>query len=343
MVIINKRFSILSGEHSQLSRFFEDAGILAFIGPMASEKTMKLISRLYAFKSFADQSPPKEEIVITGIKNKIDNRVLIEEGAFIESRIGKFPAIVTSTPFDWIKQKYSKEKVFVLGISDAQFFPYQQMKDLIEFTKKKRNIHLIIEGLNLNFRGEPFAHSDFKGTMYTTLSLIPRQNISKLTAFCNYCGNEGAEYTVRWFDYSGTLKPVPVYDRLVRVGSDSLENNGNDEILGIKNPKISYGACHEDEFIEMQKQSKIYEWLAVYNTCKLSSQIGEFSLEYLGERFSKLMPERVFQQIIRRFLEEKIITFKGLEERVNEILTNPPSEAELNQMMTKKAYWIKKY
>ena len=346
MIVTKTNPSILRGEHKLLSSHFKGISIFAHTGPMASSKTTEMIKRLNLIRSFAELNPPKEEMIITGIKNTIDNRILNEGGSIIESRISGFPAIITDTPLDWLQKEYSKEKVYVLGIADAQFFSFQQLKGLIEFTKQKENIYLILEGLDLNFRGEPFAHSDFKGTMDNTLSLIPAPNVFHQTSYCNLCGYNGATHSVRTYEKDGHLKPVPIFDKLIRVGSGSLENNGNDAILGIKNPKISYGALHGHEFrATQQKECYSTEWFAVYNHCRLYLENnGSKPLKEVENTFHKLMPPEIFNQIMSRLFEERVITAKGLEDRIKEVgLTGTFTEQDLEKAYGSQAKWIKQY
>jgi len=95
----------------------------------------------------------------------------------------------------------------VVGIDEAQFFD-QEILDVVE-ELVKRNIRVIVAGLELDFRGEPF------GSM--PILMAKAEDVTKLQAICMVCG-EAASRTQRLVDG----KPARYDDPIVIVGAAEM-------------------------------------------------------------------------------------------------------------------------
>lgn len=161
-------------------------------GCMFSGKTEELIRRVRR----AEMAKQKVRVV----KPKIDNRY---DKAYIVSHSGvKFTAFCTDHP-EWILSE-SINSVQVVAIDEGQFFAdsiVNVAERLVSLGKR-----VIIAGLDLDFRGEPF------GPMPTLLARADK--VDKLTAICMQCGEE-ATRTQRIV--SG--KPAHYCDPVILVGA----------------------------------------------------------------------------------------------------------------------------
>jgi thymidine kinase len=135
-------------------------------GSMFSGKTEELIRRLKRAK-YANQ---RVEI----FKPKIDTR-------YDEVQVVSHDAnAILATPIDnSSKLLENTEGVNVIGIDEAQFFD----TGLTEVCQKlaMRGIRVIIAGLDMDFRGEPF------GPIPSLLAVA--EYITKVHAICPHCGN----------------------------------------------------------------------------------------------------------------------------------------------------------
>ncbi len=315
MVVVRAKKSILRGEHPQLSNYLPEERLKVWVGPMGSGKTTHLLSAIAMINSYSAETPTEEEIVMIPLKSPLDKgRFENGSASSIEGRLGgTIDALVTDDPYktvvDVINEKgglRNDKYVYIISLSDAQFSGFESIKDLIKLVKANENIFFYLEGLDLSFRGEPFPHRDFKGTMYDTIALFPPGSIEYLTADCAICGTPGATHTFRKIQYNGNLPEwVPFYDKLFRVGSHiPLELHEEDpRASGHKGEKITfnYGACHPHEF----KIPGRDEWYLLYSLIKHSAHA--LDLNELEKTAVKGMEKETFNEIIESFQEEKII------------------------------------
>lgn len=135
-------------------------------GSMFSGKTEELIRRLKRAK-IANQ---KVEI----FKPRVDSR-------YDEAKVVSHDAnYILSTPLDSSAQLLElTDGVNVVGVDEAQFFD----EDLPMHCQQLalRGIRVIVAGLDMNFRGEPF------GPMPNLLAVA--EYITKVHAICQHCGN----------------------------------------------------------------------------------------------------------------------------------------------------------
>lgn len=162
-------------------------------GPMFSGKSEELIKRLRRAKVAQKQ--------IATFKHSFDTERTNTEQ--ITSHNGNIiDAISISNSQDIFK--YVTPATQVVGIDEIQFFSKDIISVVMELLNAKK--HVILAGLNLDFRSIPFA------PMPTLIAIA--DEIVKLTAVCNDCGND-AYFSQRMIN--GT--PAPFDSPVVLVGA----------------------------------------------------------------------------------------------------------------------------
>jgi thymidine kinase len=126
-----------------------------------------------------------------------------------EVQVFKPTIVFNATPIQKPKQILEKldMKTTVVGIDEAQFFD-ESITEVVE-TLADRGIRVIIAGLDLNFKGEPF------GSMPILMARAER--VEKLQAICMVCG-EPASRTQRLVNG----KPARIDDPIIIVGASEL-------------------------------------------------------------------------------------------------------------------------
>lgn len=181
------------------SKYQKKGRLEVICGSMFSGKSEELIRRLRRAE-YAKQN------VLT-IKHKIDNR---SQNATILSHDGNerlaFAIDNQTHNLDKILELANKN-IDVVGIDEIQFFP----QEILSIVRKliERGKRVIVAGLDLDFRGEPF------GIMPTLLSIA--DSILKLKAICVKCG-QVAYHTQRLIDG----KPARYNDQIIIVGAKEL-------------------------------------------------------------------------------------------------------------------------
>lgn len=165
-------------------------------GSMFSGKTEELMYRLrraeYAKKN-----------VIT-IKHKIDNRgsyscIVSHDGAQRKA----YPITSCEEGLKTLIELGSNQSVDVVGIDEIQFFPEEAIPIIRRMVDEGTRV--IVAGLDLDFRGEPF------GIVPVLMALA--DEVTKLRAICMECGDE-ANFTQRLIDGN----PAKFDDPLILVG-----------------------------------------------------------------------------------------------------------------------------
>jgi thymidine kinase len=141
-------------------------GVLeVFCGPMKSGKTREVIHRV-------DKLQYMEDFTLLVVKPSIDTR-----DATVRSRFGKLSVDCefVDDPVE-ILELFGNQQVVV--IDEANFFN----EDIVRIVQELlvRDVHVIVAGLDLDFRGEPF------GSMPTLLALA--DEVHKLTGVCDVSG-----------------------------------------------------------------------------------------------------------------------------------------------------------
>lgn len=177
---------------------FEAKGQLEVIcGSMFSGKTEELMRRL-------NRAEYAKQNVLT-IKHQIDQR---KSKTSITSHNGRerlaFMIDNNSESLDKILELANKN-VHVVGIDEVQFFPKEIVGIICQLVEKGKKV--IVAGLDLDFRGEPF------GIMPLLLSIA--DSITKLKAICVECGKD-AHHTQRIING----QPAKYSDPIILVGAE---------------------------------------------------------------------------------------------------------------------------
>jgi len=172
------------------------AGLIEVIcGSMFSGKTEELIRRLVR----ATIAKQKVEV----FKPAIDIRYAVEK---VTSHMGSdFDAIPVEKAAD-IRERVDDETT-VVAVDEAQFFD-QEIVDVAQ-ELAARGVRVIVAGLDLDFRGEPFGP--------IPVLMAKAEKVDKLHAICMTCGNE-ASRTQRLVNG----KPARYDDPVVIVGASEL-------------------------------------------------------------------------------------------------------------------------
>ena len=143
-------------------------------GPMFSGKSEELIRRLRRAMI------AKQRVI--AFKHSIDVRPTVEYIASHDGKKTKAHAIDTIEHMN----KFLVPDIEVIGIDEAQFFSYRLVAIVHHLVREGK--HIIVAGLELDFRGLPF------GCMPTLMALA--DSVTKLHAICTVCGAE-AHFTQR--------------------------------------------------------------------------------------------------------------------------------------------------
>ena len=164
-------------------------------GSMFSGKTDELIRRLVR------ATIAKQKVQV--FKPAIDVRYAVEK---VTSHTGAdFDAIPVERAAD-IRDRIETDTT-VVAIDEAQFFDSEVVEVAQELAG--RNVRVIVAGLDMDFRGEPF------GPLPTLMAKA--EKVDKLHAICMICGNE-ASRTQRLVNG----KPARYDDPVVIVGASEL-------------------------------------------------------------------------------------------------------------------------
>jgi thymidine kinase len=164
-------------------------------GSMFSGKTDELIRRLVRAKI------AKQKVQV--FKPAIDVRYAVEK---VTSHAGSnFEAIPVERAAD-VREKLDADTT-VVGIDEAQFFDPEIV--LVAQELASRGVRVLVAGLDMDFRGEPF------GPMPTLMSMA--ENVDKLHAICMVCGDD-ASRTQRLVNG----KPARYDDPVVIVGASEM-------------------------------------------------------------------------------------------------------------------------
>lgn len=161
-------------------------------GSMFSGKTEELIRRL-RLAQYA-----KKNVLI--FKHSLDKRQTLE---FIASHNGsKLSAVPTDDPK--LITQFATEAVTVVGIDEVQFFS-PTIVDVIQNLVNDGK-HVIVSGLDLDFRGIPFT--------FMPVLLTLADTITKLRAICMHCGKE-AHFSQRIVNN----QPAKFDDPIIMIGA----------------------------------------------------------------------------------------------------------------------------
>jgi thymidine kinase len=175
-------------------------------GPMFSGKTDELIRRLHEFAGHG--------LRVTAVKSSTDTRHA--PGSLVSHAGARYPANEIDRAEDLGDLSGQSD---IIGLDEAQFFD-ETLVDVV-LRLRERGSHIVIAGLDFDFRREPFA----------TVMALSRvaDSIETRTATCAICG-EPAEFTQRL----AKGRPAAIADARFRVGG-----------VGLYEPRCR--SCHEAE------------------------------------------------------------------------------------------------
>ena len=164
-------------------------------GSMFSGKTDELIRRLVR------ATIAKQKVQV--FKPALDDRFALEK---VTSHAGAYYDALPVEKARDIRANVDRETT-VVAVDEAQFFDEEVV--LVAQELAERGIRVIIAGLDMDFRGEPF------GPM--PLLMAKAEKVDKLHAICMVCGNE-ASRTQRLVNG----KPARYDDPVVIVGASEM-------------------------------------------------------------------------------------------------------------------------
>jgi thymidine kinase len=200
-------------------------------GSMFSGKTEELMRRL--------RRAEYAKLNVLTIKHKVDSR---SGHAYIASHDGRerlaFAFDNAATSVNRILDLANKN-IDVVGIDEIQFFPKEMLPVVCQLVERGKRV--IVAGLDLDFRGEPF------GIIPTLLTIA--DHILKLKAICVKCGKE-AYHTQRILNG----KPADYDDPTILVGAQEYyEARCRDCFRINKNP------AHAEEHLVCHKTARMKE------------------------------------------------------------------------------------
>jgi len=189
--------------------------IEAFLGPMASGKSTLAVMYITIFREFANQLNCKIDV----FRPTIDSRAQMSRLGIDRSTgfIGVDPIRIETAQeiLDYTAKKACFGKRRVMLFDEPEFLD-SAFINVVEQLRKQGHLP-ILSLLDTNFRGEPFAFSDYAATTEDLLRTIPDRNkhYSRL-AKCRIC-RQTADYSHRLING----QPAPYYDPLRVIDSDA--------------------------------------------------------------------------------------------------------------------------
>ncbi|MBI2345135.1 thymidine kinase [Candidatus Dependentiae bacterium] len=193
--------------NSKDQRKHEKGSLTVICGSMCSGKSEELIRQVGRF-------------IIAGFnvlvfKPSIDNREILKLNinplSYISSRSGSWTKCIAVNSCEEILKTVLESNIDIVAIDEVMFFTdTKKFIDIIQQLLVEKKI-IIIAGLDLNFRGEPF------GAMPDLLAIA--DNVVKLTAICSLCQEDTYCITQRLID--GV--PAHYNDPLIVVGASQYE------------------------------------------------------------------------------------------------------------------------
>lgn len=181
--------------------------LIVICGSMCCGKTEELI-RIVSRQYIADKSK------VQTFKPLLDTRQLKnsdkDPSRFVTSRNGSSIECVAVQNVEQMKAYILEHNISIIAVDEAQFFNKQNfisfVHEMVDLGKK-----VIIAGLDLDFRAEPF------GPMGDLLAYA--DNVIKLTAICKKCGQDTYCISQRLINN----EPAHYNDPIVMVGESQYE------------------------------------------------------------------------------------------------------------------------
>lgn len=186
----NNKFKKISG--GIVTHSSKKGSLEVICGSMFSGKTEELIRRLkraqYAHKT------------VIAFKHSLDKRRELE---YVTSHNGEKLAAVATDSVQ-VMRRFITQATHVVGIDETQFYSEEIIDFVQELIESGKDV--IITGLDLDFRGLPFAH------MPILLALA--DSVTKLKAICIRCGAD-AHFSQRLVNQ----QPAKFDDPLILIGA----------------------------------------------------------------------------------------------------------------------------
>lgn len=187
---------------------FDSGSLTVICGSMCSGKSEELIRQVGRFILAGFH--------VMAFKPAMDNRKMLhlelDPQDYIPSRTGSWINCIAVTSVAHMQKIIEEKNPSVIAIDEVNFFLGEQDK-LVTFVEQlvSNNKKVIISGLDLNFRAEPFS------PMPELLAFADQ--VMKLSAICSICGNDVFCITQRLIDG----KPAHYNDPLIVVGANQYE------------------------------------------------------------------------------------------------------------------------
>lgn len=187
---------------------FSKGSLTVICGSMCSGKSEEIIKQVGRFILAGFN--------VLAFKPSIDNRKLLhldlDPLTYIPSRNGSWIDCIAVSNCDEMLAEVQASDATIIAIDEAHFFSHEQdnfiklVQILVEAGKK-----VIIAGLDLDFRGEPFGPMPYL--------LAYADNVVKLNAICSVCGSDTFCISQRLVNG----KPAHYNDPLIVVGATQYE------------------------------------------------------------------------------------------------------------------------
>lgn len=194
----------------------KDMGWLTFeLGNMYGGKTEGLITQLLKLERVNGilEDQDQEPLKIKAYKHAVDDRYEVESiSTHLDGGVRRTYPASPIVSVDTLVQDVTEHNVRVIGIDEIQFFQetdssgeYKIVQAIERFIDEKR--HVIVAGLNRDFRKKPFGPVPFLLSMAHTLN--------EHYSLCAICGEKATE-TQRLID---GRRPARYNDPIIQVGS----------------------------------------------------------------------------------------------------------------------------
>lgn len=189
-----------------------------FYGPMASGKTFEFIGCIKKFEHIAKKFN-YTMVIFQPELNRRDAQGVVQEAPLeVLSRTGLTycgHVVRVRNSYDilqyFLKTRKPNQKTLA-GITEVQFLDSNTI-DVVE-KLSQRDCLVIMEGIDLSFRGEPCPFvQDYRLTMADLIASVPPEGRHQLTAYCDACGDV-ATHTQRVLNG----QPAPYYDPILQQG-----------------------------------------------------------------------------------------------------------------------------
>lgn len=274
---------------------------------MGCDKTDHLIKLLVKFQKYSGLNA-----YVFGVKPSKDTR-----SDTFEARTG-----VSFSPFfvvdyayeimNLIKNAPDQSQCIIVGISETQFFD----SGLIEIidSVKGHNVYMILEGLDKNFRGEPFLLEGYEQSMSNVEEHVDEVIRLSQNAICQEIPcTRFAEYTQRlvWDELNALYVPAPWANPSVVIGEVDQDTHTNKTLEDY--PDVYQARCGDHIVIPLKLladslRNSVIAMQVKYQSRMLKRPMNMKNLLKVGENLS-YSPEEI-KAVINTLKQENQIVVK---------------------------------